>query len=62
MGFKVIRKDDFSPNAWICASVRSDIIIWERLLEQQNSYHHFTEQNLFKKVSKNIGLFSDEII
>ncbi|HEE6661323.1 MULTISPECIES: hypothetical protein [Acinetobacter calcoaceticus/baumannii complex] len=62
MGFKVIRKDEFSPNAWICASVQSEIIIWERLLEQQNSYRHFTEQNLFKKVSKNIGLYADETI
>ncbi|MBU3167814.1 hypothetical protein [Acinetobacter baumannii] len=62
MGFSIMRKDHLDPNAWIFASLQSDIIVWERLLEQQNSYRHFTEQNLFKKVSKSIGLFSDEAI
>jgi hypothetical protein len=35
MGFKVIRKNDTSPNAWICASIQSDIVMWGRLLDQK---------------------------
>ena len=56
MGFSIMRKDHLSPNAWIFASVQSDIIVWERLLEEQKSFLSFTQQRLFEKVSKNIGL------
>ena len=56
MGFSIMRKDHLSPNAWIFASVQSDIIIWERLLEEQKSFRNFTQQRLFEKVKKNIGL------
>ncbi|MDA3579895.1 hypothetical protein MJ026_12485 [Acinetobacter ursingii] len=55
MGFSVMRKDDLDPNAWIFASLQSDIIVWERLLEEQKSFRAFTKQRLFEKVSKNIG-------
>ena len=56
MGFSIMRKDHLSTNAWIFASVQSDIIIWERLLEEQKSFRNFTQQRLFEKVKKNIGL------
>ncbi|PCE44674.1 hypothetical protein CO267_17255 [Acinetobacter baumannii] len=55
MGFSVMRKDHLDPNAWIFASLQSDIIVWERLLEEQKSFRAFTKQRLFEKVSKNIG-------
>lgn len=56
MGFSIMRKDHLNPNAWIFASLQSDIIVWERLLEEQNSIRSFTKQRLFEKVSHNIGL------
>lgn len=55
MGFKVIRKNDTSPNAWICASIQSDIVMWGRLLDQQNSLEP-KELKLLAKLEKKIGL------
>ena len=55
MGFKVIRKNDISPNAWICASIQSDIVMWGRLLDQQNSLQP-KELKLLAKLEKKIGL------
>ncbi len=55
MGFKVIRKNDTSPNAWICASIQSDIVMWGRLLDQQNSLEP-KELKLLAKLKKKIGL------
>lgn len=56
MGFEVIRYDDHSPNAAICASMQSDIVIWEKLLNRQGSLRPLAEQRLFAQVTKNIGL------
>ncbi|KAE9896303.1 hypothetical protein GP695_29850, partial [Enterobacteriaceae bacterium TzEc051] len=58
MGFSIMRKDHLSPNVWIFASVQSDIIVWERLLEEQKSFLSFTQQRLFEKVSKNTDQIS----
>lgn len=55
MGFKVIRASDHSPNAWIMASVQSDIIVWERLIEKGN-WMNSLELKRLKQISKNIGL------
>ncbi|MEQ1312393.1 hypothetical protein [Acinetobacter sp. XH1639] len=55
MGFKVIRKNDTSPNAWVCASIQSDIVMWGRLLDQQNSLEP-KELKLLAKLEKKIGL------
>mgnify|MGYP003587786776 CR=1 FL=1 len=55
MGFKVIRKPNHSPNAWIIASVQSDIIVWENLIEKGN-WISALEILKLKKVTKNIGL------
>lgn len=55
MGFKVIRKSEHSPNAWILASVQSDIVVWENLKEKGN-WMTSLELKKLKNVSKNIGL------
>ncbi|NNP73083.1 hypothetical protein A7P53_10940 [Acinetobacter defluvii] len=55
MGFKVIRKSDHSPNAWILASVQSDIVIWERLTEKGN-WMTSLELKKLQRVTRAIGL------
>lgn len=55
MGFKVIRKNDIGPNAWICASIQSDIVMWGRLLDKQTSLQP-KELKLLAELKKKIGL------
>lgn len=56
MGFKVIRQDEDSPNAWICASLQSDILIWEKMLNRQGNLLPSAERRLIERVTRNIGL------
>ncbi|UYZ83043.1 hypothetical protein MTZ49_10560 [Entomomonas sp. E2T0] len=55
MGFKVIRKTSTSPNAWICASVNSDIILWEKFTQDWYTLSP-KEEILLKKIKQRIGI------
>ena len=43
------------PNAWICASIQSDIVMWGRLLDKQTSLQP-KELKLLAELKKKIGL------
>ena len=55
MGFTIIRNTPFSTNASVCASVNSDIILWEKLTQDWYTLSP-KEEILLEKIKQKIGL------
>ena len=58
MGFRVIRKRPESPNAWICASVNSDILLWEKFSNAERTLSRRNKRRL-EDIRLKIGLVAE---